>query len=409
MNKVLLISPPEQHMLAEAGDRPPLGALYVAGNLRKEGISVMVSDLNHDDYHEFQRKLHSYQPTHIGMSFSTPYFNWATNFQSWLREHAPAAYLIAGGPHPSADPESCQGMFDYVVQGEGEVVTPEIVKGNRPKGIIRAEPIRDLDRLPFPARDMVEMSRYRLTQEGKLTATVMSSRACPASCFFCGKTIFGKKYRVFSPERFVDELESVHHTYGFNHFYFLDDTFTFDKDHIRGVTAELFRRNLRITFRAISRTDGVDKETLQYLQAAGMSYISFGLEHADNTVLGIINKGTTVEKHATALQHALDLGIPARGSFIVNLPGATEETVMRTLEFAKRFRLEHADFYPLIAYPGTPLWDNPEKFGVRITSREYGVYQSLGKTNVETDTMTKEQAEGLVARVRKEWARWKHE
>lgn len=407
--KTLLISPPEQHMLAEAGDRPPLGILYVAGNLRKEGESVMVSDLNHDDYHTLQYKLATYKPTHIGMSFSTPYFNWATNFREWLREHIPGVYLVAGGPHPSADPESCLGMFDYIVQGEGEIEMVEIVKGNRGKGIIRAEPIKELDSLPFPARDMVKMSRYRLIQEGKLTATIMSSRACPANCFFCGKNIFGKKYRTFSPERFVDELESVHQTYGFSHFYFLDDTFTFDKDHIRGVANELFRRNLHITFRAISRTDGVDREILQYLKAAGMSYISFGLEHADNHVLGMINKGTTVEKHATALQHALDLGIPARGSFIVNLPGATEETVMKTLDFAKRFKLEHADFYPLCAYPGTPLWEYPEKFGVRITSREFGIYQSLGKTNVETDTMTKQQAEDLVVKVRKEWEKFKHE
>ena len=125
MVKVLLIAPSERSVLSTAGDRPPLGILYIASALKKDNHLVEVCDMNYITSETLAVVLRDFNPDFVGVSFTTPLFIDAIKIKTLVRENCKAK-IIAGGPHPSACPESCKG-FDFVVVGEGEEAILEIV------------------------------------------------------------------------------------------------------------------------------------------------------------------------------------------------------------------------------------------------------------------------------------------
>ena len=223
---IILITPPEQVILVEAGDRPPMGALYLAAALREKGHRVTISDLNHDSYYTLKEKIKFINPEFIAMTTTTPYVKWCKSFAEHLHHNYPDVKLIAGGPHASADPESLTEQFDYIVVGEGERAMVDIVEGKLRRGIIRYPLIKDIDTIPLPAWDLIPVERYGIIQEGIRTGVILTSRSCPYKCFFCGKTIMGDGYRKHSVDRIMNELRILRDNYGFKSFYFVDDCFT---------------------------------------------------------------------------------------------------------------------------------------------------------------------------------------
>lgn len=395
--KVVLISPPEQHALMEAGDRPNMGLLYLAGSLRDNGHTTVISDLNHDSYDQLKVKLED--ADFIGITTVTPYIDWIENFSMHLKHNYPKKVLIAGGPHATNSEEGL-GYFDIIVKGEGELAILDIVNGEAENRIIRKPWTEHLDKLPIP-HDQTDYP-YTLNQEGRKTAVLLTSRSCPFNCSFCTRGNLGK-YRVHSPNRVLQEILGLFEK-GYNSFYFLDDHFTADKERAIEICRRIISLELPITFRCTSRTDKVDQELMTYLKEAGLRSISFGLEHFDDNVLKKINKGETVETHLKAIKICQDLGIKIRGSFIVNLPGATKETILKTLKITKELDLDYADFYPLIAYPGTPIYENPEKFNIKI-NKQVNTYQTMLNSNVNTGLKG---VDKLVKFCRDEWKEHKN-
>ena len=120
MKKVVLISPPEQLILSEAGDRPNLGILYLASSLRENGHQVEISNLNHDSYHTLNRKIENISPDFIGMTSVSAYSGWVKDHSNYLRQRFPNIKLMVGGPHATGLPEDLIDNFNYIVRGEGE-------------------------------------------------------------------------------------------------------------------------------------------------------------------------------------------------------------------------------------------------------------------------------------------------
>lgn len=404
--KALLISPPEQFFLVEAGDRPPLGILYVAGALEQAGYRVGVSDLNHDSYKTLGDKIRAINPTHIGMTISTPYFNWATQFARHLKHNRPNTKLVAGGPHATVLPETLTKDFDYVVRGEGERAMVDIMDGDIKDKIVQYPYEKNLDLLAKPARELVSPENYGINQFGKRTATILSSRSCSFNCFFCTKDILGPVHRKQSVDRTMEEINDLKYQ-GYDSLFFLDDCFTMDRKRTMNLADRLINDKTNISYRVTTRTDRVDTELLEKMKESGLDFISFGLEHADNNVLKLMQKHNTVEQSTYAIKLAHKLGLAIRGSFIMNLPGATIETMYKTLQFAMDNKLEFADFYPLIAYPGTQLWDNPEKYGMKIRDRNFSFYQSSGISNVEIKNMPYEVMSQTITNIRDKWKQFK--
>lgn len=402
MVNVCLISPPEKHMLMEAGDRPNLGILYLAASLKEAGHIPFISDLNHDSYRQLNEKIE--KSDFIAMTTITPYFNWIKNFSTHLKFNYPDKPLIAGGPHATVDSESIKNNFDYIVKGEGEKAIVDIVEGKVKEKIVQYPYEMNLDSLPIPHRIMPEEYKYGLNQEGYNTMVLLSSRSCPYNCFFCTHKILGEFPRFHSEERVIQEINELRKK-GYNSFYFVDDCFTVNKKRALNIAQRIIDNDFNITYRATSRTDTIDEKLLRKMCESGLRSISFGLEHFDNKVLKRIQKQNTVENHIKAIKLAKDVGVKIRGSFIINLPRASKKTAYKTLDLAMKYNLEFADFYALIAYPGTDIWNYPERYHAKI-NKNYGFFQTGLDTNVWFKNFGWD-VNKLIQDIRQRWADFK--
>ena len=388
-SKVLLINPSEKGILENAGDRPPLGILYIASYLEKNGINVKILDLNHQHMIEDGLELDSYD--FIGITFTTPMFKRATALAQKLR-NLTTAKLVAGGVHSSVDSKSCEPYFDYIIKGEGErafyelITTPHINEITK-KPIVYPE-LEDLDKIPLPARHLIDMDNYNMKIDGKRTATLITSRGCTNKCVFCSN-IHGKTIRAFSAERVYQEIKELKEKYKYNNFYFLDDVFTFDKMRILKICALI--KDLDITFRATSRIDLIDKDILAALKLAGLTHLSFGIEHLDDDILRKMGKNVKVKQMKEVIKWCKQIDIKVKGFFIINPPGATKKTAMKSYLMAKKMGIDSMDFYSLVAYPGSILWKHHKKFGMELLSKDFDYDQIHNDINIVSEDFPKEE------------------
>jgi len=403
--KVLLINPSERHILENAGDRPPLPLLYIASYLRKQNNIVLVCDLNYVTFPQLLNVFNGFKPHYAGMSvYTSPIADLCYALASNLKNRFPEVKFVAGGYHVSVMKEDALKVFDYVVVGEGERFLEEIVN-NPDRRIVYAEKVMNLDDIPLPARDLVDMSRYNLIQNGKRTTTLITSRGCPNNCVFCGN--MNHRVRYHSPERVLEEILELRDKYGYESFYFLDDMFTFNKKRLYKVLDYL--QPLDIKFRMVTRSDDINEDVAKKLSEAGCEIISFGLESGNDEILKRANKKTTVKQNEKAIEICYKYGIYTKGHFIIGLPGETEQTARDTIEFAKRMKkkgLKEANFYLLVPFPGTAIWRNPDKYGIEIVDRNFNNYLQAGKrlkAVIRTKDLDESDLERLVKEAKEEF------
>jgi len=321
-----------------------------------------------------QKDVVRYAPDLVGLSFTTPHYAQAMNLAEYFRRTLNPT-LVAGGAHPTAvNPEELLGVFDTVVQGEGEVAFSKILNGEE-REVFKEPYVSDVDALPQPAWDMIDMERYNMDWDGNRATTLFSSRGCPYNCSFCSKDVWGRVLRQHSPKRVVDEMDYLFKNYGIGHFYFYDDTFTADKRRVRGIVDEIFDREAEDVYRwkIITRADTVDQELLHYMHDGGCREVSFGIEHADDDSLGILNKGMTVGDNVRAVTQAKNAGMKVKGFFIIGLPYDSPMKIVDTVNLAKDLDLDHALFSVMMPYPGTNMYRYPERYGIELDkSIRYG-------------------------------------
>ncbi len=256
--------------------------------------------------------------------------------------------------------------IDFVVIGEGEYSFLNLVKCieendydnlDKIKGIafrkngevIRTAPaeiIQDLDKLPVPAR-------YFEFQH------VSSTRGCPGNCSFCGSPGFwGHKVRFYSKEYFVNQLEFLYRK-GINFFYFSDDTFTIKKERVIEICKEIIKRDLNITWAAISRVNYVSEEILEWMRKAGCTQISYGVESGSEKIRNtILKKNTKTAQIKRAFALTTSYGILARAYFIYGSPGESWDTIQKTIDLIREIKPLSIIFYILDIFPGTGLYED---------------------------------------------------
>lgn len=392
-----LVNPSERAILDNAGDRIPIGLLSIAGNLREKGFDVDVYDLNHTKETKLFEAVNKDRNAVIGISvYTSPGYKEAVRLAKQLKGKG---RLIAGGHHATAIPESLTEHFDAVIKGEGENSFPMAMSLD---GVIKGV-LPELSELPIPALDLLDMKNYGVEQSGR-TATLITSRGCPYSCAFCGK--MEKKVR-YEPIQKVRTQMSQLKNLGFDSLYFLDDVFTLERKRMQQITD--WAKIIDMPFRVTTRANLIDERKLDILKKNGCEWLSMGIESGNNKVLENSNKGLTTQQNANAVKWAGERGIKVKGFFIIGLPGETEFTANQTKYFARKLRkkgLTKADFYYLTPFPGTPIWNNPEKFGIEITNFDYTKYLAAGKgakCYVNTKGLKAERIEELVEEAREEW------
>jgi anaerobic magnesium-protoporphyrin IX monomethyl ester cyclase len=216
--------------------------------------------------------------------------------------------------------------------------------------------IANLDDLPLPRHDLLPLKAYRAPLVGGPYAFTVPSRGCPAACRFCIKHVsYGASVRFRSPENVVDEIEMLVNL-GVRKIHMYTDLFTVNRDHVMGICEGILDRKLPVRWTCNSRVDFVDLELLQQMRRAGCWMISWGIESGEPEMLKRMHKGITLEKVEKALGWAKEAGIMNWGYFIIGLPGETEASIRKSIDFAKRLPLDLILFHIAAPHPGTPFF-----------------------------------------------------
>jgi anaerobic magnesium-protoporphyrin IX monomethyl ester cyclase len=270
-----------------------------------------------------------------------------------------AAFEV-GGDLAAVPGVLCRAAADRGAAGEG-------ARGDGAAGAALPRPFaRDLDHIPFPARDLLpghDYIEFCRRSYGFAITTVMSTRGCPFTCEFCSNVVFARSYRERSAANVVDEIEEVL-AQGFDRVSFADDVFTLNRRRVLEICAEIQRRGLRFGWECLGRVDAFDAETAQAMRAAGCFRIFFGIESGNDRILQLMDKRITTAQAREAVLTAHGAGLETGAFFIVCYPGDTDDTALDTLRFATSLPLDYLGLtmpYPL---PGTALLD---RVGERVT------------------------------------------
>lgn len=367
---------------------PPLGIALIASYAREQNFSVEILDAEALNLSPKQVAEITAQKSPIlaGISAYTPKMTAATEIIARIKEAAPFVKTIIGGHHSAALPEKTlkETKVDFVCNSEGFLPTVELLEllKSNPKApsfpirglcykkngkiIIneKAPLIKDIDKLPHIAWDLLPMDKYRAHNwhcfgEASRTpyAVIFSSLGCPFNCFYCSvNAVYGRcGYRAMTPRRFVDELKILNDKYKTRHIEIVDDTFTINKKRVHEICDLIIKEKLDLNLWAYARTDTVDLELLKKMKQAGIRWVAYGFESGDEKVREGVNKGQN--KINQAVEAAYDAGLNIISNFIFGLPDDNQYTMRETLDLAVKINAEYANFYCAMAYPGSGLYD----------------------------------------------------
>ncbi len=375
---ILLINPAFAGTLKAAGVAfPPLGILYLAAYMEREGHRVEVRDFA---ARKKPRDLNFKDYDVVGISTDTTRHRQALSLAKEAKKNG--CTVVMGGPHPCyVDDEILSTrQVDFIVHGEGEITFSELVSAlekrdrnlNALQGIsffhkghlVRTAPrpfIDDLDQLPFPARHLIDMDDYRRTKlGGREITSLITSRGCPYRCAFCASSHFwGTKVRLRSVKAILDEIEELYLRYHFHAVAFLDDTFNLFPQRVIEICRGIRERHLDLWWWCLSRPDLLlrNEEMVKEMVHAGAKSIFIGIESPDAKTLESFHKKMDVEDSIRTVSILKDHGLEIHAAYILGGPHETAETVHETIRFAKRLDTNVAQFSILTPYPGTAIYE----------------------------------------------------
>ncbi len=369
---IYLISADERKFLKAAGDRMPLGNLYLSAALKANGIEHKVIDLNHDDWEKVKEEIKREQPEMVGLSFMSPVYKQMDEIARQIKKISPLTKIVVGGFHVTSMPGSMK-YADEEIMGYAERAILRARKGKNGGKINWM----DINEYPIPNRGAVDASRYRMKIEGLRATTMITSRGCPFNCCFCGN--FDKRQTRRNRANIEQEIKEIKGM-GYQAVYLLDDSFTLNKSHAKEV-ARLMRKH-GLKYRIETRANLLDEPIVAVLAKSGCIMVGMGIESGCDMVLENIDKGETTEQIRVAIKLLGKYGIKTKGFFMFGLPGENEKDANKTIEFARELKgygMAYADFYILMPFPGTPIWKDPKKYGIKIMEKDFTKYLVAGK------------------------------
>jgi len=309
-------------------------------------------------------------------SMELPYAN---DFAVAIKAKHPGGKVILGGPGTCTPEYIDFRAVDSFCVGEAELTIGEIVDdalAGRLRREYVGETVRDLDSLPFPAREFLpdnlggEIFSYNRDYIGTGSTTILSSRGCPFRCAFCANSGGAVRFRSAASVR--DEMAQVVERWGIRQFRFSDDMFAVSKRHALEICEAI--APLGVAWRVSIRTDPLDEEVVAAMRAAGCMEMSFGVESFDDDVLRVLNKQTTAAKHMAALEMVHRLGVVAKILMMIRTPGQTARTVDKNIAAIDALPKSIIACKAFVPLPGSPIWDDPGKYGVEILDRDLRNY-----------------------------------
>jgi magnesium-protoporphyrin IX monomethyl ester (oxidative) cyclase len=408
VERVLLMFPPTR-LGKELLPRlmPPLGISHLAAVIRDD-YDVRLLDANGRDFEQvvelprgFRRNGMSYEDIRAVIEEFRPDFVGMTCLFSsvWpvirelcdlIKSIDPSIHTACGGCHPSFLTRQCleeADNLDFIVKGEGEYALRDLLQTINSGGDLRLVDglafreggsilvnekvgfIPDLDALPYPARDLLDLDLYSggthhgISETHRKVAVMYSSRGCAAKCIFCSSVEFwGHDYRYRSPESLLDEMEHLVDTYGIEEIQFEDDNLTQNKRRARLLFEGMIERGLHEKL-VWNTPNGIalwalDPDLLRLARQAGCYQLTLAIESGNQEVLdNVIHKPLQLEKARALAQTIKELGIDTNAFFIIGFPGETLADMRDTFRFARELDLNSACFFIAQPLPGTRLYD----------------------------------------------------
>jgi anaerobic magnesium-protoporphyrin IX monomethyl ester cyclase len=264
--------------------------------------------------------------------------------------------------------------------------------------------IRNLDDLPIPAHHLLPLDKYRIPMIKGPYTFIVTSRGCTAGCKYCIKHVsYQFSIRLRTPENIMQELR-VLKDLGVKHVHMYADLFTVNREQVMSLCQMMIDEKLGLSWTCNSRVDYVDEEMLQLMGKSGCTYISWGIESANEQILKKAAKGYRLEQAPRALKWAHEAKIKNWGYFIIGLPGETEETIKQTMKFSKDLPLDIALFHVAAPYPGTPFFFEVLENNWFRPGTQWEQVDMDKSTVLDYQGLTAEQLEYWQKRAFREWA-----
>ncbi|HLA99622.1 MAG TPA: radical SAM protein [Anaerolineales bacterium] len=379
---------------------PPLGTLYAAAYLRSRGYPVAVFDaMLAESEAEWLAALKYHQPR-----FAVLYednFNYLSKMcllrvrqaafeMIRLAKDAGCTVIVAGSDASDHAHLYLQQGCDYVLIGEGEFTLVDLLdrlheKTDTPLQDIpglafqrdklsatasagleilhthRRPDIKDLDALPFPAWDLVEISRYQeiwRRHHGFFSINLVSTRGCPFHCNWCAKPIWGQRYNLRSPENVVAEMEYLRARFQPDHIWFADDIFGLKPGWLPRFAELVQERGVTIPYKCLNRADLLLRPgEIDSLSRSGAQIVWIGAESGSQKVLDAMEKGTRVEQIHAATYQLHQAGIQVGFFLQFGYPGETWRDIRKTIRMVRECQPDDIGISVSYPLPGTPFYE----------------------------------------------------
>ena len=424
--KVALVNP----LYFDKYAQPPMGLALIAAVLERKGHQVTVLDTNVLRLQPEDVVSLITDANVVGLTAMTPTIGSAMSIAHHLKQANPDLIIILGGAHATLLPEETLAAapeIDIIVRGEGEETVIELLQAFEHKQILDNIPgisyrrdgkvistaagstNVDMGSLPFLAYHLLPWRRYEPhPPHGRASpfAAIITSRGCPYKCSFCSKSVFGNKFRGQSPERVVEEVAYYKEKFGIKEIAFYDDVFTLNKKRAYAIADEIIKRGLKILWTCGTRVNLVDKELLRHIKQAGCYSIAYGIESASQEILNTLNKDITLEQVEEAVGITREVGLQTIGYFMIGSPGESPETISKSIQFAKKLKLDFAQFAVTIPFPGTELYNLYLQDGGDSIPWESFIYAGAGRQLIpvfESNGLSRDELQSWVGRAYKEF------
>jgi anaerobic magnesium-protoporphyrin IX monomethyl ester cyclase len=369
---------------------PPLGTIYAAAKMRSEGHLVSLFDpMFAQNADEIFPVLKKENPDYLVIYDDG--FNYLTKMcLTNMREAAFEMTAIAKNQGCKVIVNSSDSTdhfekyldhgADYIITGEGEISLTELINvfenGNgsieNVEGIIfrknnqtvinkKRKVLEDLDSLPAPAWDLVNVDDYKtrwLKSSGYFSLNLSTTRGCPFKCNWCAKPIYGNRYNVHSPARVVSDIKMMQQHFGVNHFWMTDDIFGLKPQWTNEFSKLAQQENLKFSYKIQSRVDLLlQEENIASLAASGCDTVWVGAESGSQKILDEMDKGTTIQQIHEATHMLKSHGIKVAFFLQFGYPGEDIDDITKTIDMVLELMPEDIGVSVSYPLPGTKFYE----------------------------------------------------
>ena len=367
--RVTLVTPPSPYLINDKS-LPWLGPLWVAACLRQRGHEVSILDLAGNPNYLQSAAMHAETigADVYGLTATAPDYPLARQILSSIRLMRPKSRVILGGAHATTSPASClQDGWDAVVSGDGFVASERALTEN---GLIsaskRGEIVEDIDTLPFPARDLVDLDSYHFRVCGERFTSVMTAFGCPMGCTFCcGRDLYVyRKLRAMRPKRVLAEWDAIRVDYPqFRGIMDYSDEWNIPAARAVELAEAIAAHPTKWMIRCFIKAEHFTPDVASAMARAGVVEVLTGVESGSDRILKVIKKNTSWEINGRARILAMAHGIRFKAATMVGHPTETREDALLTKQWLLTFRPDEFDvtvFQPML---GSPIADRPDREG----------------------------------------------